>query len=165
MIKPLVQKVLVAYNGSESSLNAVLYAIMMSKAIKCSVKVLYVVDTASIKQLLLSKFIVADEAENMTKRLYSDGERNMEYVKKLSESKGVKLETQITEGTVWSELILKADEYKADLILLGGTTSSKTSQTLKKDKISLQDSEILGSAHCSVMVVREPYVRELFKLS
>lgn len=37
MIKPLFQRVVVAYNGSQSSLHTVLYAILMAKVYKCSV--------------------------------------------------------------------------------------------------------------------------------
>lgn len=61
MIKPFFQKVLVAYNGSKSSLHAVMYAILMAKAYKCRVKVVYVVDTDTIKKLTLTKFLMKEE--------------------------------------------------------------------------------------------------------
>ena len=64
MIKPLFQKVLVAYNGSKSSLHAVMYAILMAKCYKCHVKVVCVVDTATIKHLMLTKFVIEDASLN-----------------------------------------------------------------------------------------------------
>ena len=164
MIKPLFQKVLVAYNGSQSSLRAVLYAIMMAKQFKCQVKVVYVVDTATIKQLTLSKFLIKDEAENIEGKLQSDGDRNLNYVQTLAKSKGVKIELELKKGAVWSEIITAADTFKADLILLGGTTGSSTYSTLQRDVVKAQDAEIIGSAHCSVMVVRQPYIEQLFKI-
>ena len=82
----------------------------------------------------------------------------------LAKSKGVKIETEIRKGAVWSEIITAADEFKADLILLGGAKNLDHLSSLSRDVISSQDSEIIGSAHCSVMVVREPYVEQKFKL-
>ena len=109
MIKPLFQKVVVAYNGSVSSLHAVMYAIMMAKLYKCHVKVVYVVDTDSIKKLTMLNFLVKDESDRVQHDLQSDGERDLLYVEKLAKGKGVKIETEIRYGAVWSELISAAD--------------------------------------------------------
>ncbi len=164
MIKSLFQKVMVAYNGSKSSLQAVLYAILMAKLYKCQVKVVYVVDTETIKKLLLTKFMVREEGDSLTVGLESDGKRNLDYVTNLAKSKGIKIETELRKGSVWAEVISAADDYKANLILLGGHGLEKQRSTLQRDVISAQDSEIIGSAHCSVMVVRQEYLEQLFKL-
>lgn len=163
MLKALFQKVLVAYNGSKSSLNAVLYGIMIARIYKCSLKVVYVVDSASIKQLTMAKFLIAEEAEETAKNLNEDGVKNLEYVKGLAKKKGVNVETELLNGAVWSEIIRAADVWKADLILLGGVTDNGSLSV--HANISRQDSEITGSAHCSVMVVRDPYVEQKFRLT
>ena len=163
MLKALFQKVLVAYNGSKSSLNAVLYGIMIARIYKCSLKVVYVVDSASIKQLTMAKFLIAEEAEETAKNLNEDGVKNLEYVKDLAKKKGVNVETELLNGAVWSEIIRAADVWKADLILLGGVTDNGSLSV--HANISSQDSEIIGSAHCSVMVVRDPYVEQKFRLT
>ena len=163
MLKALFQKVLVAYNGSKSSLNAVLYGIMIARIYKCSLKVVYVVDSASIKQLTMAKFLIAEEAEETAKNLNEDGVKNLEYVKDLAKKKGVNVETELLNGAVWSEIIRAADVWKADLILLGGVTDNGSLSV--HANISRQDSEIIGSAHCSVMVVRDPYVEQKFRLT
>ncbi|MDO4506274.1 MAG: universal stress protein [Spirochaetales bacterium] len=163
MLDSLFQKVLVCYNGSKSSLNAVLYAIMMAKIYKCTLKVIYVVDSASIKQLSISKFLVAEEAEETSRCLEEDGRKNLEYVKELAGQKGVEVETEILHGAVWSEIIHAADVWKSDLILLGGSVGASSSYSVQ-ETVSKQDSEIIGSAHCSVMVVRDPYISHKFRL-
>ena len=152
-----------AYNGSKSSLNAVLYGIMIARIYKCSLKVVYVVDSASIKQLTMAKFLIAEEAEETAKNLNEDGVKNLEYVKGLAKKKGVNVETELLNGAVWSEIIRAADVWKADLILLGGVTDNGSLSV--HANISRQDSEIIGSAHCSVMVVRDPYVEQKFRLT
>ncbi len=163
MIKPLFQKVLVAYNGSESSLHAVMYALIMAKQFKCQVKIVFVVDTVTIKQLTISKFVVKDEGEELQNHLLGDGERNLRYASELAKSKEIKIETELRKGAVWSEIITAADEFKADVILLGGSTSEAIFSN-KKDVVSAQNSEIIGSAHCSVMMVRQNQIEQLFKL-
>lgn len=164
MLKPLFQKVLVAYNGSKSSLHAVLYAILMAKLYRCSVKVVCVVDVSSIKQLTISKFMVSEEAELLSANLESDGKKKLDYVTEIAKTKGVKIETQLCYGSVWSEIIKAADDYKADVILLGGTDDNLDTHYSVRNVISRQDSEIIGSAHCSVLVIREPYIEQKFKL-
>lgn len=164
MLKSLFQKVLVAYNGSKSSLNAVLYGIMMAKVYKCSLKIVYVVDTASIKQLTISKFMVADEAEKISINLEEDGKKNLEYCSGLAKQKGIKVETEVLHGVVWSEIIRAADSCKADLILLGGLSDNNDLYSSHAN-VSKQESEIIGSAHCSVMVVRDQYMEHKFRMS
>ncbi|MBQ2551802.1 MAG: universal stress protein [Treponema sp.] len=163
MIKSLFRKIVVAYNGSKPSLHAVMYGVMMAKIYKCHVKAVYVVDTDSIKRLMLKKFLVNDEGRDFTSELENSAEKDLEYVSKVAKSKGVNLETQVRHGAVWSEVIKAAVEDKADLILLGD--SKKTSASvLTHGHLGIQDSEIIGSSTCSVMVVREPNVEQLFKL-
>jgi len=164
MMKPLFQKVLVAYNGSKSSLHAVMYAILMAKCYKCHVKVVYVVDVATIRQLMLGNFVVKEEGLDFASNLESDGKRNLDFALGLAKSKGIKIDTEVRKGAIWTEIISAADEYKADLILLGGSNSGLQLSTIKHDVVSMQDSEIIGSAHCSVMVVRQPYIEQLFRI-
>lgn len=163
-MNPLIKKVVVAYNGSSSSLKAVMYGIMLSKQLRCELKVVYVVDVAAIRMLTLSKFMVASEGEKIRLKLLDDGEHEMEFVRTLARSKGVVVQTEVRQGAIWSEVIACADDYRADLILLGGTSGSSNMASLKHDVIGTQDGEIIGSAHCSVMVVREPLTEQLFKI-
>ncbi|MCH5295154.1 MAG: universal stress protein [Treponema sp.] len=164
MIKPLFQRIVVAYNGSQSSLHAVMYAILMAKQFKCHIKVVYVVDTVTIRQLTMSKFMVKDEGEQIEGGLTTDGDRNLTYAVKLAAGKGIKIDAELRKGAVWSEIISAADEFKADLILLGGTADSAPFVN-RHDVISRQNGEIIGSAHCSVMLVRQPQIEQLFKIA
>ena len=55
MIKPLFQNIVILISGSEASIHAAQYGILLSKLYRCNLKAVYVVDTASLKQLTLSK--------------------------------------------------------------------------------------------------------------
>lgn len=166
MIKPLFQNIIVAVNGSEQSMHAAMYAILMAKLYKCHLKIVYIVDTATLKKLTLSKFFVSDESASYEKNLSEDGTRYLLYVAELAKSKSVSVETELRKGAVWSEIITAADDFKANLILLGGKPHGNDIEgTLHHDATSMANSEIIGSAHCSVLVVREPKIEQLFKLA
>lgn len=167
MIKPLFQRILVAVNGSDQSVHAAMYAIMMAKQYHCALKVVYVVDTATLRQLTLSKFFVADESADYEANLCADGDRYLSYIGDLAKSKGIKIEAELLKGAVWSEIIAAADDFKANLILVGGKPhySDASRGSINRDALSSTNSEIIGSAHCSVLVVREPQIEQLFKLS
>ncbi len=164
MIRTLFKKIVVAYNGSISSLHAVMYGVMMAKIYKCQVKVVYVVDTDSIKRLVLKKFLVNDEGQDFTNELESSAERDLNHVVKMAKSKGISLETEVRHGAVWSEVIKAANDCKADMILLGDSNKSAGTSVLTRGRLGIQDCEIIGSSNCSVMVVRQPMVEQMFKL-
>lgn len=166
MIKPLFQKIVVAVNGSEQSLRAAMYGIMMAKMFKCELKAVYVVDTDTLRQLEMSKFFIAEEVSRYRANLKSDGERYLSYLKRLADEKSVKISVELKEGAVWSELIKSAEEFDADLIVLGGKTNGANSMSsvLRRDKVSAANSEIIGSSKCNVLVVKDADVEKLFKL-
>ena len=163
MIKPLFQKVLVAYDGSRESLQAALYGIIMAKTLKSQIKIVYVIDTATIKHLTITKFLAADEALSAESALQQDGERNLAYIAELAKSKGVKIQTELRRGAVWSQIALCAEDFKANVILLGGNINIKSAT--EHNVVGSNNRELINSAKCSVMVVREPYVEQLFKLA
>ncbi len=161
MMKNLLERVVIAYNGSQSSFNAVLYGILLSKQFKLSLKVVYVVDSAAITMLTLNKFMVSAEGENIRQRLLQEGERDLEYVKTLARSKGVKIETEVREGAVSSELLTAASEFKADLILVGASSSTDSKSRIN-GSLSRQKAGIIADAPCSVMVVKKDDVKKFF---
>ena len=162
MIRPLYRKVLVLINGSEASIQAAMYGILMSKLYKCELKAIYVVDSETLKQLTLNKFFVSQESKEYEESLTLDGKKYLDYVSNLAKSKGVKLETELRKGSVWSETVAVATEMEADLILLGGSDSNS------KDKIDILSTafrEIIINAPCSVQMVREKMIDQLYKLA
>lgn len=161
MIKPLFQKVLIVVNGSEASIHAAQYGILMAKLYRCSLKAVYVVDTATLKQLTLSKFFVADESHEYETNLTSDGLRYLHYVEDLGKAKGITIESELRKGSVWSEVVSTANDMKADLILLGGMESHSDDN---RDVLSTAYREILINANCSVLMVRQQMIEQMYKV-
>ena len=160
MIKPLFNSILVVINGSEASVQAAQYGILMARLYRCDMKAIYVVDTATLKELTISKFFVTEECLDYENSLTEDGKRYLSYVENLAKAKGIKIETELRKGSVWSEVVGYAEDSKVDLILLGEHQHSE-----EKDAITSTYKEIISHAGCSVLVVRQKNIEQLYKMA
>ena len=158
-MKALFQTVVVAVSGSEASICAAKYGIAMAKLYRSRLVAVYVVDTATLRELLLSKIFVEDESLEYEKSLRENGQRYLNYVEELSQKKGVAVEKLLRRGAVSTEIIHAAEESEADLILLGGFEEKGG----VRDALSRQHREILNHAKCSILVVKEPDVDFLYR--
>ena len=167
MIKPLVKNVLVAVNGSQSSIHAAMYGIILAKQYHFNLKFVYVVDTATLKRLTIGKFLVQEESADFEMNLHSDGEKYLNYVTELAKKKGVKAEAELREGSVWVEVVKAADTFGAKLILLGGHPSrySVTGKVHDESTVfSRMNKDIILNSNCSTLVVYEPKIEELYRM-
>lgn len=158
-MKPLISNIVTVITGSDASILAAKYAIIMSKIYRCRLTALYVVDTATIRQLTLSKIFIQEESQEYEKSLEANGARYLSFVEELARAKGVKIERDIRKGAVYTEVLAVADEKKADLIVLGGWEKDRSA----RDIISHAHREIMVNAKCSVFIVKEPAIDQIYK--
>jgi len=158
-MKPLISNIVTAVTGTDASILAAKYAIVMAKLYHCKLSAVYVVDTATIRQLTLSKIFIQEESVEYEKSLEANGNRYLTFVEELANAKGVKLEPILRRGAIYTEILSVADEKKADLILLGGWEK----ETKTKDIIGTSHREIMANAKCSVMLVKEPGIDQIYK--
>jgi nucleotide-binding universal stress UspA family protein len=158
-MKALFQNIVVAVSGSETSINASKYAIAMAKLYHCKLIAVYVVDTATLKELLISKIFVEDESFEYEKSLEENGSRYLNYIEELANKKGVEVEKVLRKGAIFSEVIKAAEEMEADLIILGGFEEKGSYH----DVLSRQHRDILKNSKCSILVVKEPDAEAIYK--
>jgi nucleotide-binding universal stress UspA family protein len=159
MTKPIISHIIAVITGSDASILAAKYAIVLSKAYRCKMTAVYVVDTATIRQLTLSKIFIQEESQEYEKSLTANGERYLSFVEELARAKGVRIEREIRRGAVYTEILTAADDKKADLIVLGGWEKDRSS----RDIISHAHREIMVNAKCSVLLVKEPDIDLMYK--
>jgi nucleotide-binding universal stress UspA family protein len=159
MMKPLFSNIVVAITGSDASILAAKYAIVMAKAYKCRLSAVYVVDTATIRQLTLSKIFIQEESLDYEKSLEANGERYLSFVEELARAKGVKVEREIRRGAVYTEILAAADDLRSDLIVLGGWEKDRS----PRDIISHSHKEIMVNAKCTVLLAKEPNIDQIYK--
>ena len=164
MAKSFFKKMIVAVNGHRSSVHSSMYAIMMARSYNIEIKFVYVVDTATVKYLSMNKFLVSDERYDYEERLKEDGERYLAYAQMLAGSKGVKCETELRSGGVFTELLRAADEYEADLIILGGNETDAEKHHVKRNVLSTDQNEVLAHSKCPVMIIQKPDIEKIFKI-
>ena len=158
-MRDLLRTVVVAISGSEASINAAKYAIAMARSYRLKVIAVYVVDTATLRELLLSRIFIEEESADYEKSLEQNGHRYLNYVEELAGKKGVEVEKVLRRGSISTEIVEAAEDAKADLILLGGFEDKST----LRDAMSRQFREILRHARCSILVVKEPEVDALYR--
>lgn len=158
-MKPLISNIVTGITGSNASILAAKYAIVLAKLYRCRLTAVYVVDTATIKQLALSKIFIQEESIEYEKSLEANGERYLSFVEELAHAKGVKVEREIRKGAVCTEILSVADEKKADLIILGGWEKDRSAH----DIISHSHREIMVQSKCSVLLVKEPDIDKIYK--
>jgi len=158
-MKPLISNIVAGITGSDASVSAAKYAIVMAKNYRCRLTMVYVVDTATIKQLTLSKIFIQEESIEYEKSLEANGQRYLSFMEELARAKGVKIEKEIRRGAVYSEILTAAEEHNADLIVMGGWEKDRNA----RDIISHAHREILYNAKCSVLIAKEPDIDILYK--
>ncbi len=161
MTKPLFSNILVAVTGSDASILAAKYAIIVAKTYRCNLSAVYVVDTATIRQLTLSKIFIQEESQEYEQSLEANGDRYLSFVDELAKAKNVKIDKSLRRGAVYTEILAAAEEKKSDLIILGGWEKDRSS----RDIISNAHREIMINAKCSVLIVKEPNIDQLYRMA
>jgi len=158
-MKNIVENVLVAISGSESSINGAKYAIMYCKAFNHDLSVVYVIDTSTLKELLISKIFIEEESSQFENNLEANGKRYLDYVEELAKSKGVKINKILKRGGVVNMILEAADETESDLIILGGWQPNRAT----KDLISRAHLDLLMDSNRSILVVKDRDIENIFK--
>ena len=161
MAKSFFKKIVVAVNGKQSSIQTAMYAVMMAKIYNLEIRFVFVIDTATIKFLSINKLIISEDLEE---RLEADGKLYLEYVEMLASQKGVKCQKDLRKGGVFSEVLKAADEFEADLILIGGNMREVGKTGIKHNFLSAAENGILSNSKCPVMIVQKPDIEAQFKI-
>ena len=149
MTHPL-EKILLYIDGSESSITASQFAIIMAKRYVSALSAIYVVNENLLSELLGAKVFVQMEKMDYERSLEDDGKRYLNYVVKLGEKKGVKVETMLRKGIVHEEVIKEVTRGGYDLLVQG-----ELGEVLSlRDSFYEEGERILRKVSCAVLVVR-----------
>ncbi|MDO8879714.1 MAG: universal stress protein [Coriobacteriia bacterium] len=110
-----IDRILVPTDGSEPSVAATEYAVIMARTFGATVKAIYV-DTG-LEALELPE-------EVMTEEVYEGvhpSVKGLVIARTLCERNGVECEAEIVQGGVAKRILAVAEEWKADMIVIGDT--------------------------------------------
>ncbi len=154
MSKDFLKKILVAINGSESSIRAAMYGIMMARTYNLELKFVYVIDSATISYLGINQILAKDEQVDYKVDLAYEGQNHLEYVVSLAAAKGVKAQSELKDGSVVTEILKTAGAFEADLIVIGPTARKKGESLIKRNVHSTHQSDIIEHSRIPVIVVQ-----------
>lgn len=110
-----MDRILLPTDGSEPSVAATEYAVMLARTFGAMVKAIYV-DTGLEALEYPEEVMTADVYEGVHPSI-----KGLALAKTLCERNGVDCEVEIIQGGVAKRIVAVAEEWKADLIVLGDT--------------------------------------------
>jgi len=114
MASKLVEKILIATDGSEYTKNAVDYGVDLAKSTGAKLLAIYVVDTAAFASIPM------DAAwESMYELLKQEGDLAIKYVAEKADAEGLKFEGTLIEGHPADEIIKYSEKNSISLIVMG----------------------------------------------
>ena len=160
----MVKKLLVAINGSDISIRAAMYAVMLARTYKAELKFIYVIDSATIRYLGMNQMLAKDEQVDYKVDLAYEGQNYLEYAVSFAASKGVIAQSELKDGSVVTEIIKCANDFEADMIVIGGADKKKGDQLFKRNVHSSHQSDIIENAKIPVLVVKGDDIETKFKV-
>lgn len=143
--------ILVYIDGSDTCITAAQYGIYLAKSLVRPLTALYVVDTKMLGDLVKARIFVKKEAFDYEYDLQQDGKRYLSYVEQLARAKGVECETQILSGEVNVEVVKKASELDAEILVL-----NEIERHLSRRESHLDEKErILQKVKCTVVIAKD----------
>jgi nucleotide-binding universal stress UspA family protein len=117
----MISKILVATDGSETSLKASQYAVQLAKQLGASLTILSVVDNRSFLNLytLPPEATAMNITEPIEDFLREAAKKDVSKVKELCEKKGVSCREVISTGHPAEEIIKEAERSRSNLIVIG----------------------------------------------
>jgi nucleotide-binding universal stress UspA family protein len=140
----IYQKIVIATDGSEKNLSAVIEGVMLARISGAKLQVVYVIDTKP-----LTTGVIEESYAGMYDSFREEGEQALEQVKDLAGD--LEVETFLLTGKPATEITRFAREHEADLLIVG--TQGKSG--LGKLLLGSVAETIIRTAPCSVLVVRK----------
>ena len=142
------QKILVAIDDSEISVNVIQQAAQLAKALNSEITV---VEVMALDPYLADTYVRFDQSNDLIERVRGYVEENLAKAEQKFEELGLTVATQILEGfSVPQEIINAAQNLGADLIIMG----SHGRTGFKKFILGSVAQKVLGESHIPVLIVR-----------
>ncbi len=141
------KKIVIGYDGSESSKKALLKAIELSKEMNAE---LHIIGVVRPFEFFAIDYIPPEEIEEYEKEEISKEEKFLKEASELAEKEGVKPFLKVMEGEPAEELMTYADENNCDLIIVG----HRGVGGFKRMLLGSTASNLVKYANQSVLVVK-----------
>ncbi len=145
------KNILVYVDGSEASISAAMYAIILAESTGASLTAVYIINTRALSDLVTAHIFIKSEEAEYQQDLEKDADRYLKHVSKLAAGKGLEISTLKLSGSVNKEIknIIKEDNF--DLLVIGGVSQIRS----RRDEFYNEADRAMRSVSCPVLVVKE----------
>ena len=145
-----LKKILFPTDFSDSSLEALKYAITLARDYKAKLIVMHVIDEKFFSEGLgLARAISFEEME---KEMKQEAEKQLKVIIPSEEGEGIERETLLCRGTPFLEIIKAAHEKSVDLIVIGSHGRSGLEHII----FGSTAQKVVRKAPCPVLSVKPP---------
>lgn len=146
-----VNRILVLVDGTDESITAAQYAILLANSTGAELMAAFVINTRALNDLLKSRIFVEAEEQEYEQDLHSDAERYLKHVSDLARKKQVKITTITASGSVHQEIVKLVRKHDVDLLVLGELAHAKS----RRDEFYNESERAMRSVGCSVLIVKD----------
>lgn len=114
----MLQRIMVASDGSDTSKSAARFAIDLAKMSGATMTAIFVADTARLQQIT-GYFMLPGIREGMRKGMIEAGEDALRQIQALAKKSGVNCEPMVVEGSPSVELLRISFYENVDLLVMG----------------------------------------------
>jgi len=146
-----IRKIMVYVDGSEASMAAARYAVVLAGTLEAELVALTVVNTRALADLVKAHIFLVSEQEDYFRDLNADAERYLNYARELARKKGVAATTEVASGAVSLEIRNKAVQLGVDLLVLGELPQAQS----RRDELYDEVDRAMRSVPCSVLIAKD----------
>lgn len=147
MAERIFRRMLVPTDGSDASVAAARLAFRLARAFGATVDVLFVIDLLLCEEL---RRFDQRELDDVRRELVDHGQRYVQVLRDEAQRQGLAVETEIRHGDPFEEIVARAREFGADLIVMGHVGRRVRARVL----LGSVAERVLEFAPCPVMVVK-----------
>jgi len=146
-----IRRLLVLIDGTEESITAAQYAILLAGSTGAELIGAYVINTRALNELLKTRIFVEAEEQEYEQDLRSDADRYLKHVQDLADRRGVSLQTVTASGSVHQEVVKMVREHDVDLLVIGELAHARS----RRDEFYNEAERAMRSVGCSVLIVKD----------
>ena len=159
-MKAPYSRILVYLDGSEGSMSAAMYAVLLARASGASLHAVYVVNTKAISDLVNARVFISSEKQEYLTDLRKDASRHLRHMEKLAASKDVDVTLESREGVPSAEVNSYIKDHGIDLLVLGSINVVRS----RREELTSENDRMMRTAPCPVLVARDDdYLWEMFE--
>jgi nucleotide-binding universal stress UspA family protein len=147
-----IKNILVYVDGTEESVAAAQYAVLLAEFTGAHLEALYVVNTRALNDLVKTRIFLKEEQAEYQRDIEVDADKYLQHVQTLGHTRGVNVDPIKTNGSVHQEIKRITLEHDIDMLVVGRLSQIRS----RRDEIYDEAERAVRSVSCSVLIVKDP---------